>query len=87
MDGQAGSDINLSRFLQVMQARGGKSAGAIRVSTGLASNFADVERFLRFAEGLPFEQIAKHQCQSLEAVKSLFRRAMQALQNQMRDDQ
>jgi RNA polymerase sigma-70 factor (ECF subfamily) len=42
---------------------------------------------LRFAEGLPFEQIAKHQCQSLEAVKSLFRRAMQALQNQMRDDQ
>ena len=30
---------------------GGKSAGAIRVSLGLASNFADVERFLQFAAG------------------------------------
>ncbi|MGE5666979.1 MAG: hypothetical protein ACM338_02155 [Betaproteobacteria bacterium] len=29
----------------------GKSAGAIRVSLGLASNFADVECFLRFAAG------------------------------------
>jgi hypothetical protein len=29
----------------------GKSAGAICVSLGLASNFADVERFLRFAGG------------------------------------
>jgi molybdenum cofactor sulfurtransferase len=48
---QAGRDINLQRFLQVMQSRGGKTAGAIRVSTGLASNFADVERFMRFAEG------------------------------------
>ena len=34
-----------------MQQRGGKSAGAIRVSLGLASNFADVERFLQFAAG------------------------------------
>jgi hypothetical protein len=34
-----------------MQGRGGKSAGAIRVSTGLASNFADVERFLAFVAG------------------------------------
>jgi molybdenum cofactor sulfurtransferase len=48
---QAGREINLQRFLHVMQARGGKTAGAIRVSTGLASNFADVERFMRFAEG------------------------------------
>jgi selenocysteine lyase/cysteine desulfurase len=48
---EAGSDINLQRFLQVMQQRGGKSAGAIRVSIGLASNFADVERFLSFAAG------------------------------------
>ena len=49
---QAGRDINLPRFLQVMQSRGGKTAGAIRVSTGLASHFADVERFLDFAQGL-----------------------------------
>ena len=46
-----GADITLPRFLQVMQDRGGKSAGAIRVSFGLASNFADAERFLRFAAG------------------------------------
>jgi hypothetical protein len=29
--------------------RGGKSAGAIRVSLGIASNFADVQHFLDFA--------------------------------------
>ena len=44
----AGADINLHRFMQVMQERGGKSAGAIRISTGIASTFADVERFLEF---------------------------------------
>ncbi|MCF8167966.1 MAG: aminotransferase class V-fold PLP-dependent enzyme [Rhodoferax sp.] len=49
---QVGSEINLLRFSQAMQARGGKSAGAIRVSTGIASNFADVERFLHFVVGL-----------------------------------
>jgi len=30
----------------------GKSSGAVRVSTGLVSNFEDVQGFLRFAEGL-----------------------------------
>jgi selenocysteine lyase/cysteine desulfurase len=45
---QAGGEINLLRFSQAMQDRGGKSAGAIRVSTGIASNFTDVERFLAF---------------------------------------
>lgn len=30
----------------------GKSSGAVRMSLGLASNFADVQRFLKFAEGL-----------------------------------
>ena len=40
----AGADMTLPRFLQVIQHRGGKSAGAIRASLGLASNFADVER-------------------------------------------
>ena len=47
----AGADINLQRFMQVMQERGGKSAGAIRISTGIASTFADVERFLEFVGG------------------------------------
>jgi selenocysteine lyase/cysteine desulfurase len=49
---EAGAAINLQRFLHAMQERGGKSAGAIRVSMGLASNFADVERFVNFATGL-----------------------------------
>ena len=48
----AGADITLPRFLQIIQHRGGKSAGAIRVSLGIASNFADVERFVRFATTL-----------------------------------
>lgn len=47
-----GTDITLPRFLEIMLDRGGKSAGAIRVSLGLVSNLADVERFLRFAAGL-----------------------------------
>jgi molybdenum cofactor sulfurtransferase len=46
------TDMTLPRFLQIIMHRGGKSAGAIRVSLGLASNFADVYRFVRFAEGL-----------------------------------
>ena len=47
----AGIDITLPRFLQIVQYRG-KSAGAIRVSLGLISNLADVERFVQFAAGL-----------------------------------
>jgi molybdenum cofactor sulfurtransferase len=46
-----GTDMNLPRFLQFITHRGGKSAGAIRVSFGIASNFADAERFLEFARG------------------------------------
>jgi selenocysteine lyase/cysteine desulfurase len=45
----AGGEMTLPRFLQVLQRRGGKSAGAIRVSLGMASNFDDVEAFLAFA--------------------------------------
>ena len=44
--------LTLPRFLQVITHRGGKSAGAIRVSLGLASTFADVQHFLRFAGSL-----------------------------------
>jgi molybdenum cofactor sulfurtransferase len=45
-----GSDINLFSFMRLMRARGQKSAGAIRVSIGLVSNFADAWRFVRFVE-------------------------------------
>ncbi len=48
---EVGHQINLPRFLQYLQDNGGKSAGAIRVSLGLASNAADVQRFLAFAAG------------------------------------
>jgi len=47
---ELGPGINLQNFLKLMQQRGHKSAGSIRVSFGLASNFADAWRFLRFAE-------------------------------------
>jgi selenocysteine lyase/cysteine desulfurase len=46
------ADMTLPRFLQFITHRSGKSAGAIRVSLGLPSNFADVYRFVRFAAGL-----------------------------------
>jgi molybdenum cofactor sulfurtransferase len=42
-------DLTLARFLEIVTARGGKSAGAIRASFGLASNFSDAERFVQFA--------------------------------------
>ncbi len=42
-------DMTLPRFRQVLQHRAGKSAGAIRVSLGLVTNFSDVYRFVQFA--------------------------------------
>jgi selenocysteine lyase/cysteine desulfurase len=45
-------DLTLPRFLRVIQHRGGKSAGAIRVSFGLASTFSDADRVLAFVAGL-----------------------------------
>jgi molybdenum cofactor sulfurtransferase len=45
-------DLTLPLFLQMIAHEGGKSAGAIRVSFGIASNFADAHRFLAFAESL-----------------------------------
>ncbi len=48
---QNGADINLPRFLQIIQHRGNKSAGAIRVSVGLVTNFADVYRLMHFITG------------------------------------
>ena len=49
---ESGTEMNLSRFIQLMQTRGGKAAGAIRVSFGLVSNIEDASRFLSFAEEL-----------------------------------
>ena len=46
-----GPDLSLPHFVQVIQHRGNKSAGAIRISVGLATNFADAYRFMHFAAG------------------------------------
>jgi selenocysteine lyase/cysteine desulfurase len=43
-----GNEINLLTFVRMMQERGHKSAGAIRASIGIATNFADIQRFLGF---------------------------------------
>ena len=47
-----GDKANLTSFMQLMEDRGHKSAGALRASIGLVSNFADVWRFLQFVAGL-----------------------------------
>jgi molybdenum cofactor sulfurtransferase len=44
----AGLEMTLPLFVQIVQHRGGKSAGAIRISVGLVSNFTDVFTFVRF---------------------------------------
>jgi len=45
---KTGKDMSLPRFVQMIQHRGNKSAGAIRISFGLASNFTDAYHFLEF---------------------------------------
>jgi selenocysteine lyase/cysteine desulfurase len=45
-------DLTLPLFLQMIAHEGGKSAGALRVSFGIASNFADAHRFAEFAASL-----------------------------------
>ena len=45
-------DLTLPLFLQMIAHEGGKSAGAIRVSFGIASNFVDAKRFIDFASSL-----------------------------------
>ena len=44
-----GERMTFEQFLSVLEDREGKSAGAVRISLGLATNFADVYRFLTFA--------------------------------------
>ncbi len=46
-----GTDANLLSFARLMRDQRHKSAGSIRASIGLVSNFADVWRFLRFIAG------------------------------------
>jgi molybdenum cofactor sulfurtransferase len=46
-----GNGVSLMSFMRLMQDRGHKSAGAIRASIGLASNFADTWKFMQFIAG------------------------------------
>ncbi len=43
--------MTFEQFITVIQKIDGKSAGAIRVSLGLVTNFPDVYRFMQFAKG------------------------------------
>ena len=47
---EQGPGVTLQSFLKLLQQRGHKSAGSIRVSFGIASNFPDAWRFWRFAQ-------------------------------------
>ena len=44
--------MTLEQFQTILERIGGKSAGAVRRSLGLASNFDDVYRVVEFARGL-----------------------------------
>jgi selenocysteine lyase/cysteine desulfurase len=44
--------MTFEQFQSVIKQAGGESPGAIRISVGLASNFADVYRFMNFARGM-----------------------------------
>jgi RNA polymerase sigma-70 factor (ECF subfamily) len=50
--------------------------------TNLPQHYQEVI-FLRFADGMTFAEIAEEQRKSLEAVKSLYRRAIQALRTEI----
>ncbi len=43
--------MSFNQFLTCLQSTDGKNAGSIRISVGIASNFADVFRFIQFACG------------------------------------
>lgn len=43
--------MSVDEFLSILEQRDGKSAGAVRVSLGIVSNFEDVYHFAHFARG------------------------------------
>lgn len=45
------SRMSFNQFLTCLQSIDGKRPGAIRISVGLATNFADVYKFMQFAQG------------------------------------
>jgi RNA polymerase sigma-70 factor, ECF subfamily len=57
-----------------------------RALTTLPESYQEII-LLRFSEGLTFQEIADQRGQTLEAVKSLYRRAIQAVRNKIDDGQ
>ena len=57
-----------------------------RALEDLPDNYQDII-MMRFADGLTFKEIADERGQTLEAVKSLYRRAIQAVRNKIDDDE
>lgn len=51
--------MTFEQFLSVLERKDGKSAGAVRVSLGLVTNFTDVYRFWRFAQGFVNQTVGK----------------------------
>lgn len=54
--------------------------------TKLPQNYQDI-LLMRFADNIPFGEIAHHNGQSLEATKSLFRRAIAALSEEIQEEE
>ncbi len=54
-----GQPISFQELRREMHTRFGRDVSAVRVSVGLASNFADVDTFIRFAAGLQDRTIAE----------------------------
>ena len=44
-------ELSFPQFISMIEHKSGKSAGAIRASVGIATNFADVYRFMHFIHG------------------------------------
>lgn len=57
----------------------------VRAMAGLPESYREV-LLLRFSEDLPFDEIARLQGRSLDATKSLFRRAVAALRARMENE-
>jgi RNA polymerase sigma-70 factor (ECF subfamily) len=80
--------VNLDQAAQVASSpayqheRGDEQALIQKALIDLPEHYQEVI-FLRFADGLTFSEIADDRGQSLEAIKSLYRRAIQALRDKI----
>ncbi len=82
-------EINPVSLHEAMGVGDGRSAGLLEEQISIKNALQDLPEnyrevlILRFAEDMQFNEIAKVMGQNMEAVKSLFRRALAALRNQL----